>query len=84
MDTRDVLARADNEPWVFYAPQVRSAPDGSIVTTQPRTLQPLNGVLVIELIPGRVNAVNQGVTYELDVPDSDVEVDLAELMGVAS
>lgn len=81
VDTRDLLARPDNDPWTFYAPEVRSAPDGSIVTTRPRTVQPLDGVLTIELIPGRVNAVHQGITYELDVPESDTEVDLRDLMG---
>lgn len=81
LDTRDLLGRPDSTAWVFSAPETRSAPDGSIVTSRPRTVQPLDGVLTVELLPGPVRVQYGDETFDIDVPESETSIDLRDLMG---
>ena len=80
-DVRDVLGRPDSTPWVFASPETRDAPDGRVVTRRPRTVQPLDGVLTVELLPGPVVVTYKGETHTITVPDSDA--DLWELLEAA-
>lgn len=80
-DLRDELGRPDNTPWVFTVPQTRPAPDGRVVARRPRTVQPLDGVLSVELLPGPVEVSHEGATYLIEVPETDA--DLWELLEAA-
>lgn len=80
-DLRDELGRADNAPWVFSVPETRGAPDGRVVARRARSVQPLDGVLAVELLPGPVQVEHQGETYVIEVPE--VDADLWELLEAA-
>ncbi|MDZ7886546.1 MAG: hypothetical protein U5N53_28240 [Mycobacterium sp.] len=81
VDTRDLLGRPDNGVWTFSSPETRPAPGGAIVTARPRTLQPRDGVLTVDLLPGPVRVQYRGETFDIVVPESDTPVDLRDLMG---
>lgn len=78
-DVKDVLGRPDSAPWVFSSPETRDAPDGRIVSRRPRIVQPLDGVLTVELLPGPVRVEHDGTVYEITVPETDADLwDLLE------
>ncbi|MDZ7886547.1 MAG: hypothetical protein U5N53_28245 [Mycobacterium sp.] len=53
-EVRDVTGRPDNTQWRVYTPDpVRGGEDiGSIITSRPRIIQPLDGVIDVDLEPG--------------------------------
>lgn len=76
---RDILGRPDSAPWTFSSPETRDAPDGRIVSRRPRTVQPLDGVLTVDLLPGPVRVEHLGVTYDITVPETNADLwDLLE------
>jgi len=78
-DVKDLLGRPDSKPWTFSSPETRVCPDGRIVSKRPRIVQPIDGVLTVELLPGPVRVEHDGTVYEITVPETDADLwDLLE------
>lgn len=70
---RDVTGRPDNTQWKVYTPNpVRSGEDdGSIITNRPRTIQPLDGAISVELEPGLAVVEFGADRWVVDIPEVD-------------
>ena len=72
----DPAGEPDNTEWVFIS-ELRGA-DGKIITTRPKTVKPVAGLLTVQLEPGPTIAQFGGRKLTILVPDED-----ADLWGVA-
>ena len=75
----DPAGEPDNTEWVFIS-ELRGA-DGKIITTRPKTVKPVAGLLTVQLEPGPTIAQFGGRKLTILVPDEDA--DLWELLEAA-
>lgn len=81
-NVRDVMGRSDSTAWVFSSPETRDSPDGRVVSRRPRSVQPLDGMLTVELLPGPVRVEFGGESHVIEVPETDADLwDLLEAAG---
>lgn len=80
---RDVTGRPDNTQWKVYTPNpVRSGEDdGSIITNRPRTIQPLDGAISVDLEPGLAVVEFGADRWVVDIPE--VDTPLWEIIAAA-
>ena len=74
----DVTGRDDNDVWRFTS-VIRSAVDGSVITTRVREARPVSGNLSVELEPGFVIVEFGDYRWNVTVPETDANLwDLIE------
>lgn len=78
----DPAGEPDNTEWVFIS-ELRGA-DGKIITTRPKTVKPVAGLLTVQLEPGPTIAQFGGRKLPFLVPDhnEDLWVLLSAAVGV--
>lgn len=81
---RDITGQPDNSSWQFTTVLREGSDAASVVTPKVVWVQPVAGVLTVELDPGPATAVYRNESYAFTVPDADSELRplIAAAMGI--
>lgn len=80
-DLRDVASIDDNTRLIFASP-IREGSDGAVITARRVPVQPVNGVLAVDLEPGYCEVHISGKKFAIEVPDTD-STDLLGLIAAS-